>query len=233
MAVLGLLLGAISPVLFGPSMAGAASTTAAGEPNTVSDQGSATISLAPDEALFSLGVQTRGETASAAVERNASRMNAVIRALKDIGIVDDDIVTTGFSLYPRYHRRTFVGYSASNSVSVTIHRLGMVGRAIDAGVEAGATFASGVRFAVSDRNKGVNEALAAAVKDARSKARAMATAAGGTLGGPISIQESSRHCCYGGSVPSAAGGGAGGAPTPINPGPVQTTVHVSVVWQLQ
>jgi uncharacterized protein YggE len=203
-----------------------------GAPNTVTVTGSGTVTSQPDEAVLGLGVRTEASDADAALKENATRMTAVMKALRDLGVASNDIATTSLSLYPNYSNNgsDITSYVAENDISVTLHDLSLVGKAIDDAVGAGANVANGVTFQMSDANSGLTDALKQAVADAQSQAAALADAAGAKLGGVVSITESSPPS----PIPYGAfGAAAGSETTPVNPGPVQVQVSVTVVWALQ
>jgi uncharacterized protein len=203
--------------------------------HTVTVQGTATIKSAPDEAVVSLGVQTSAGTAQAALQQNAGRMTHVIAMLTASGINKSDIATTDVSLYPQYSNtgNTIVGYQASNSIDVTVKDMTKVGKTIDLGVGAGANLTDGITFKVSDQNAGLNDALAAAVKDSHDKAQVLATAGGAQLGSVVSIDETNANpnppVKYAYDYASAAGAAV---PTPIRPPTMKTEIVVTVVWAL-
>lgn len=227
-AVFGLIVALTLPSL-GQST-GASATTPG---HTVTVAGTATIKAAPDEAVISLGVQTNAPTAEGAFQQNATRMAHVLGVLGGSGINKNDIATTEVSLYPNYNSSgTGVsGYQASNSVEVTVRDMGRVGKVIDMAVNAGANLSGGIEFRVSDQNQGLNEALAAAVKDSRAKAEVLAGAGGAQLGSVVSIDETS-------AAPQpperyfASIAGDAAAPTPIRPPTMRTQIEVTVVWAL-
>lgn len=208
---------------------------ATGPARTVTVSGTATIRSRPDEALVDLGVQTQGGSAEATLNQNAARMNDVLDALAGLGIKGNDVATSAVSLYPTYGSsgQTITGYQATDQVEVTIHDLSLVGKAIDAAVRAGANVSNGISFRLSDQNKGVTDALAAAVENARAKAEALATAGGTQLGPVVSIDEISEPqyppLPY---VGAAIATGAEVAPTPVQPPTLETQVSVTVVWSL-
>ena len=225
-AVFGLVVALALPS-FGQSSSPVSGSTA----HSVSVTGTATITSSPDEAVVSLGVQTNAGTADGALQQNASRMQHVLAALAGFGIGKSDIATSDVSLYPNYtNGGSISGYQASNSVSVTVREMGKVGKVIDAAVGAGANLAGGISFQVSDQNQGLNDALSAAVKDARGKAGVLASAAGAQLGSVVSIDETTASpeppIRY--AVPAAEGA----ASTPISPPTLKTQVSVTVVWAL-
>jgi uncharacterized protein YggE len=201
---------------------------------TVTVSGTSTIKAAPDEAIVSLGVQTEANTAQGALSQDAERMTAVFAALNDQGISKDDIATTSVSLYPTYGQSgmEITGYQAANQIDVTVHDMTKVGTIIDAAVGAGANLSNGITFKLSDASHGVDQALAAAVADARSKAEALATAGNANLGQVMTIQETSAS-----STPPIfydKGFATAGAsvPTPVSPPTLETQVSVMVTWTL-
>ena len=202
---------------------------------TVSVTGTATLRSTPDEAVVSFGVQTESSSAEDAMRENATRMVSVLRALADLGVRDGDISTGGVTLYPSYGSdgSSISGYQASNQVSVTFHDLGVIGRAIDVAVKAGANITNGVMFQMSPANRGSEQALAAAVADARSKASAVAVAAEAQLGRVLTVSETGAPpfyppMPYGGAMSAADAA----APTPVNPPTLETQVSVQVTWEL-
>src|SRR3546814_14748224 len=56
----------------------------------------------PDIAMVSAGVMTQAATASAAMKANASRMTAVIAALRKAGVAEQDMQTSSVNLQPQY-----------------------------------------------------------------------------------------------------------------------------------
>ena len=72
------------------------------EKSTVSTTGTATTKVDPDKVSLNIGVETDGENATAAISRNSELMDAVIAALRDAGVTDDEMSTGYFSVYPTY-----------------------------------------------------------------------------------------------------------------------------------
>lgn len=202
---------------------------------TVTVTGSATITSAPDEAVVTLGVQTQAGTAEEAMRQNAARMTDVVEAILDAGVGRDDVSTAWVNLYPRTSSDglAVVGYTADNSVEVTIRDMGGIGRVIDRAVAAGANMTSGISFRLSAEDEGTEQALADAVLDARSKARALADAGDAAIGALVRVVES------GGSVEPPVyyddrmyTGVEAAAPTPISPPTLERQVTVTVTWEL-
>jgi hypothetical protein len=195
--------------------------------------GEAKITVDPDEAVVRLGVRTQADRAQEAMDLNSQKMQRVLGALRDMGLGDDDLATSLIELYPRYDDRgeVVIGYDAANEVEATITDLGSVGRVLDTAVDAGANVAGGITFRVSDTNEGLDEALAEAVHDSRAKAETMAEAAGAGVGEVLTIMED-RGYQPGPYYAERVAYAAADAAVPVETPTIETTVSVTVTWEL-
>ena len=220
----------------GTPVAGSSDTP---QTHTISVTGNGIAYGTPDIAIASVGVQTRNENPGAAVSDNTSKMNAIIAALKELGIEDKDIQTTNFSVYAQQNydpsgQATNITYVADNTVNVTVRDLNKVGDTLGKAVAAGANNIYGVSFSVSDRSKLEAEARDKAMADAKARAEQLAKAAGVTLGEPMSIGEyTSGPAPYAADVRSLGVGGGGGAPVPVSTGQIQVSLQVSVTYVIK
>ena len=154
-------------------------------------------------------------------------MKRIVDALKHSGVASADIQTSEVSLSPRMNPNgtDVVGYTASNSVSVTVRKLADAGDVVDAAVGAGANQVYGPNLLASDQDAAYRTALKAAVAQARSKAETLAAAAGRSLGAITAISEE------GGAMPVPfAAGAAKDATVPIEPGTQKIEATVSVTF---
>lgn len=125
-----------------------------------------------------------------------------------------------------------VGYTATNTVTVTVRDLAKVGPVIDAGYNNGANQVNGVSFMLSDDKASTvyQQALQNAIKNGADKAKSMATA---SSVGDIKLKTISESGMY---YPMAyqAFGGAYAADaavsTPISPGQNKVTATVSLTY---
>jgi uncharacterized protein YggE len=205
---------------------------------TISVTGTGVVKAKPDRVVISLSVVTQADTAEKAVSENTDKMDRVIKAVRAMGILENQTETSAYSLnpvfeYPREGSPRIVGYTCSNTIRVTVKDLNKVGGVIDAAVSAGANQVSSLQFTISEeamRQLGLN-ALSLAVKDAALKASTIATAAGVTLIGPVSISLSG----YSPYVRSYAFDSISGSfQTPIlSPEEVSITVTVSAVYEFK
>jgi uncharacterized protein YggE len=204
-----------------PDLAGGGSAPSGG----ITVTGTGTVESTPDQAEFSLGVDSSGPTAGAALAANSERMRRVLAALFAAGVAKEDVQTQDVSVsraYPDEDR-----YSANNSVSVTIRALAKAGAILDAATNAGANNVYGPRLTRSDQDGLQARALRAAVDDARSKARTLAEAAGVRLGSVTAITEGG-----GEPVPVYDAALRRTASAPIEPGRQQTSSTVRVTFAI-
>ncbi len=168
-----------------PEAAGGADTDASGG---ITVTGTGQVSSVPDEAEFSLGVSTTGTTARSALAANSEQMRRVIDALEAVGVARPDIRTQDVSVGRDYDDDDG-GYTARNSVTVTIHDLGRAGAVLDAASRAGANEVYGPSLTRANRSGLEAKALKAAYANARDRAEALADAAGVSLGKVTAITE--------------------------------------------
>ena len=211
------------------------STAAQGTILTVSATGAA--HRAPDFATVSAGVVTQAAAADAAMRDNATRMNAVLAALKSAGIAERDIRTSRITLEPQYRYEqnqapAIVGYQASNSVSVKIHDLARLGRVLDALIGQGANQINGPSFGIEHPEAAYAEARRNAVHAAMEQARTYAEALGVKVRRIVSINEGDSR----GSMPMPMARLAAAPPpasaTPIAGGETELDIHIEVVFEL-
>jgi uncharacterized protein YggE len=194
---------------------------------TTSGTGSTTV--IPDRAAFSFGTVSQAKTASAALAASSQAVTRIIEALKKAGVAKADIQTSEVSLSPRSNNTgdEIIGYTASNTVTATIRKLGDAGDVIDAAVGAGANQVSGPNLLVSDQDAAYRNALKAAFADARAKAETLANASGVTLGHITAIAEGGAT-----PIPLPMAGGAKDSTTPIEPGTQKIEATVSVTFAI-
>lgn len=184
-AVLVIVLVAVRP--------GAAQETA--KPGELQVTGEGIVSIKPDIAYVTLGVETQASTAKEAQRRNNDVTAKALKALKDLGIASEDIVTSDFSLYPerRYDdgkkQDVLVGYRANHVLRVTVRKIDQTGSVIDALMGAGGNVVQDISFGLADSSSARDAALEKAVKDATRKAEAIARAAGVKLAGIATITD--------------------------------------------
>jgi uncharacterized protein len=212
--------------IFQPSGAGGASSDTTTGGITVSGSGSAKV--VPNRASFAFGTVSQATTANTALTASSQAVARVIAALKRAGVVTGDIQTSEVSLSPQFNDNgnAIIGYTASNTVTATIKKLGDAGDVVDAAVGAGANQVSGPNLLASDQDAAYRNALKAALADARTKAETLASATGSVLGKITAIVESP------GIVPMPLPAAAKDAAVPIEPGTQELQATVSVTYAI-
>jgi len=125
------------------------------------------------------------------------------------------------------------GYSVSNSLTVTIRDMKLVGTAIDAAVAAGSNIAGGIQFSIADSSAYYAEALAQAIVNSKSKAAALAKALGVTIGNPIEVIEnggSYMPVLYAEKEAVMSAGRMSNAGTPVQTGELEVSANITVVF---
>jgi uncharacterized protein YggE len=194
---------------------------------TITVTGTGKVTTVPDQASFDFNVETRADTAKAALARNAAAATAVIAAVKGTGVPAADVQTSQVSLSPQTNQdgTQIVGYVASNSISVKT-TIAKAGGLVDAAVGAGADGVSGPMLSRSSQDALYRDALKAAVADAKSKAEALAEAGGLSLAGVQAIVEgaqSSPPIMFSAKADAAAS-------VPIEPGTQTVEATVTVTY---
>lgn len=179
--------------------------------STVTTSGTATTTVDPDKFTVTVGVETNGTTAQEAASANADLIAKVVAALKELGIAENEISTSSYSVFPLYEvkestepciliyppppecqpKQQITGYKASSSISVTLDADGQVdaGKVIDTAVAAGANTVSGAFYFLSAemQQEVRDELIADAIASARHRADIAAEAVGMEVSGVQSI----------------------------------------------
>ncbi|HEV8370307.1 MAG TPA: SIMPL domain-containing protein [Pyrinomonadaceae bacterium] len=156
--------------------------------------GDSVVQVQPDTAVLTISVVTQSKQALEAQQQNATKTEAVVRALKAVAGSGSEVKTSGYSLQPqRVYKEgqppTITGYEARNSVSVTISDLTKVGAVIDAAAQAGANDVGGIAFTLRQDRPAKDKALGEATREALSKARVIAQALNGRVSRIVEVQE--------------------------------------------
>lgn len=240
MALAALLIAAAALLIMSFGVYGNSPAQAAEEKDdkkTIYVSGQARVNAAPDFATINLGVITEDKDAKTAQQANAAAMDKVIAAIKASGVKEADLQTVNYSIQPKYDynketgESSIVGYSVSNSVSVTVRDLTKTGSIIDAAAQSGVNISSSISFGLSSYEEAYNEALKNAVIAAKKKADTIAGALGVKLIAPVSVNEGygysplSNYATYDMKMSNS------GVETPIQAGSIEITANVSMVYE--
>lgn len=196
--------------------------------------GSGQASATPDTLTITLGVSVSDSSASAALADANQRAASLTNSLKTTGVIPSDIQSTAFSINPNLSPSgAITGYQVDNTLVVTLHDLSKAGQAVDVAASSvgDAIRVNGLNFSVSDTSTMDGRARADAVATAASHARSMASAAGESLGGVCSMNDTTSVPFYGLAQAGAAGAPAGDQ-VPLEPGTQHADAQVTVVYAI-
>jgi len=158
-------------------------------PVSISVTGEGEVFAKPDIATFSFSVNAKEADASAAQSKSAESVNAIMSYLKEKGVEDKDIKTTGYNLNPRYEypqtvctqwncppagEPKLIGYEVTQSIEVKVRKPDDIGMLISGVGELGATNLYGPTFTIDDDSVLNAEARGKAIADAKVKATKLA-----------------------------------------------------------
>lgn len=222
-----------------------------GEKLQITLAGEGRISAKPDVARISAAIVTQKEFLKEAQDENSKKSNVLIGYVKSESVDEKDIKTAGYNIYPQYsyprpcpdnslcplseRQPKIIGYQVRNSVEITIRDIAKAGDILAGVVGAGANEVSGIAFAIDQPDELRAQAREKAVKNARTKADALARALGKRVSDIVNFSES-------GSFPppvffakeAALGAGGGSAPSPsVEPGENEIVVNVSITYEFK
>lgn len=224
------------------AMACTVSAADTSDDKTISVSGTGKVTSAPDKVIISIAVETEDTDAYNAQQQNAVKMNAVISSLKAMGLTDDEIETSGYRIYSYtsgedsiFGSRKTV-YRVTNTIKVESSKVDKAGEIIDNAVAAGANSINYISFTLSDEksNQLRSQALDAAIAQASSDAKTVASALGVTISGVKSVNVGASYVPmsydnYGGYAMEDAKM-ASAVPTTVTPGDVDVSASVSIVY---
>ncbi|MDE1798219.1 MAG: SIMPL domain-containing protein, partial [Candidatus Micrarchaeota archaeon] len=207
---------------------------------SVSAEASADVN--PDKAELVFGVVSRGTDPAAIQADNDASVRNIINAVQAMGVPAGNIKTVGYSLdrWTEWNDtlRTSVdmGYVLTNQVRVVTYNVSQAGGILKAAVSGGANSVDSVSFGLSDalQQKTYNGLLGTAAGQADDKAKAMASAAGVSLG---KLQYMNEGYSYAQPLSnynyrSMAAGASAAAPMPatVTPGLAKVTADVTASY---
>ncbi|WP_343344253.1 SIMPL domain-containing protein [Sphingomicrobium sp. XHP0239] len=193
----------------------------------------------PDEARFSLGVETLAGSARAASAANAEKMQEVMVALAPFDIPEEQMQTRNLSVQRITYGDDRGRYRAYNILEVRMDDVDRAGDAVTAVTDTGGNLVSGPTLAQSDPEAATQSAYAEAYRNARLRADAYAEAAGLQVARILTIRDGGQQ---GGPYPvdtaSVEMSAQAAPPPPINTAPFQpgmnrARVNVTVAFALE
>lgn len=210
---------------------------------TITVSGEGKISAKPDIANVSLSVVSKAATVKLVTADNNTKMNAVLSAVKGLGVDAKDITTSQYSLYPEYDynylgrgTNKIIGYNLTQEITIKVRDLEKVDEILDSGTKAGANQVGSLVFDIDDAGPVKKQAREMAFTKAREKAQEMASQAGVSLGRVVTFSEDTPiyPVPYYNFAMEARAMDAGAAEAPsVEPGQKELTMNVSVTYEIE
>lgn len=195
----------------------------------------AQASQVPDIATISAGVVTEGADGNTAMRDNAAQMQRVMTAIREAGIAEKDIRTSGINLSPRYQRSSnqapkITGYEARNTVSLKVRDISRLGQVLDALAKQGANQINGPSFEIDNPEPVFDKARQAALAQAQARAQTYAVSLGMKVRRIVSISEGRSGGVR--PVPMMRAMSAESGAPPVAPGETTVSVSLQVAFEL-
>lgn len=166
-------------------------------PRIVAVSGQGEVQAEPDQAIVTLGVESRKPKLEAARAEVTKGIEAVLKLTRDLKIDQKYVRATRINVQPEYNwdnnarERNLIGYFVSRQVEIDLRDLDKLGSLLEKATDLGVNQMGDPRLDSSKRRDLEREALAKAVQDARLNADAVAKAAAAKLGPARTISASS------------------------------------------
>lgn len=195
--VVGLL--TIFVLLFGARLLGLSvpvTVTTSTVSSELSVVGEGKVDVVPDTAYVDIGVAVQNvATAQEAQKQIADRNNALVAAMKELGVKEEDIKTSNFSVNPNYvydgSRQSINGYIGNVLITVKAPEIALAEKIVEKAAATGANQIQGTRFVVDAPEKYREQARDKAIANAKDQAQKLASSLGITLGRVTNIVEAS------------------------------------------
>lgn len=150
--------------------------------HTISVTGIAQTTVTPDLLVIEFGVETNGDSAKSVLDLNSNLLSKSISNLKSLGISEDNLSTSQFSINPLYdyyqdketgrHTSELIGYQVSNILLVKTDQLDSAAEILDSAVSSGVNKVNSVQFTLSPHSHSVlkDSLIEDAINNAKSKA---------------------------------------------------------------
>lgn len=206
---------------------------------TITVQGTAKMQVANQVAMFTAGVNSVGDNRDVATEEVNKKIEAIITALKAVGIAQEDIKTQNMNIYQNeelYYedgrQKTRLGqWRVNNNIEIKIRDVNMVSTIANTITSAGANNVFGPNYSLDDTQEQDKDLLRQAIENAQEKAEAIASSTGKKLGALLTVTEGSAMSTFPFAYGRGEGGGGGGAS--FQPGSNTVQKDVTVIFELK
>jgi len=171
--------------------------------NTITVNGSGEALAIPDTATFSFTVMETADTTEAAQNLATEKSNKAVDFLKQNGVEDRDIKTSGYNTYPKYDygrictafdcpessAPRIIGYEVSQSFDIKVRQQEEAGKFLTELGKIGVSNISSLSFVIDDTDALYDDAREDAINKAKEKAEKLAKQLGVRLDDIVSFGE--------------------------------------------
>lgn len=219
---------------------------------TISVSGDGEAFAAPDIATVSFSVLAEAPKAADARKQTDDKVKAILAFLKESGVAEKDIKTTGYNLNPRYEwqetkivcitypchqppgKQVLLGYEVTQSIEVKVRKIDDTGTVLGGIADRGATNINGPAFTVENPDAVQAEARKEAIDKAEAKARQLANDLGVELVRIVSFNEGGNYyAARVGLEKTMAFDMAANAPAEIPVGENAFSSNVTIVYEIK
>lgn len=208
-----------------------ASQTATDNRSKLSVTTTESVTVVPDVAYVTLGVQSQGASAEEAMNQNSVTANAVLDAIKNQGIAEEDIQTTNMNIYQDYNEPDL--YNVEIDYQIKVMPVDQVGGVIDSAVAAGANVSYSLYFDIDDRDSVYMQALEKAMTSVAEKADQMAAAGGFEIDRVLLVQEGGSNDYYAMNERTLMAADSAEGAVSVSPGQMDVSATVSATYLLK
>jgi uncharacterized protein len=160
----------------------------------VNVSGEGKIKTAPDQALISVSIETKGTVSATVKKENDTKMDAILKFIKKSNIAKEDYQTQCVSLNPNYdYEKKKHNYIANQTVSILLKDITNYDVIMDGLVDTGINRIDGVEFKSSKMLQLQSNARKLAVKDAKAKAEDYVSGLGQKIGKAFTITDNNQN----------------------------------------
>ncbi len=219
----------------------AAPAFSAEAPRSIQVTGEGLVRTEPDLVKLNFGIESNDRDLNKAKEDNAQKTKKLMDALKKFNVPSKDIQTGYIQINPNYDwnggKRSFRGYTAMKSLSITLRDVNEYGKILNAVIDAGVDHVNGLQFEHSKAEELKMEARKRAVANAKARAELLASELKQKIGLPLEIIEGEipviRPMFRAMAANDAMMMKGGAAEDSIAPGETTISATVTVRFQLQ
>jgi uncharacterized protein YggE len=218
--------------------------------NTISISGSGEVFAVPDTATFSVTVMETAKDVKTAQDAATKKSNDIIAYLKGAGVDEKDVQTTDYSVNPEYTygnaictqgycppgKQTLTGYQVSQTLTIKVRDTNKAGDLLSGVGSRGASNVSGLNFTIDDQDALEAQARDKAIKDAKTKADALAKSLGVQIVRIVGYSENGNYPMpyYQKTLSATDASGRGGAVAPDVPvGQNKIISNVAVEYEIR